>query len=265
MQRKYAHVIVVGIDGAGAFIRDAVTPAFDRIFADGAVTYGALASKPSISAECWGSMLHGVKPNIHRLTNSIVDAVHYDPNSEFPSVFRVIRENDPDACLASFCNWNPINFGIVDDAATRQGTAHDEELTDMICDCIKADQPEFLFVQFDSVDHMGHAHGYGSPEHLAQIDLCDGLAARIYAAAEEAGIMEDTLFILTADHGGFDHGHGGDTDEEKYVFFAATGKTVNKGARIELEVKDIPAIVAYALGVEGNPTWQAKLPEGMFA
>jgi phosphopentomutase len=77
--------------------------------------------------------------------------------------------------------------------------------------------------------------------------------------------MEDTLFILTADHGGFDHGHGGDTDEEKYVFFAATGKTVNKGARIELEVKDIPAIVAYALGVEGNPTWQAKLPEGMFA
>ena len=134
----------------------------------------------------------------------------------------------------------------------------------MICACIKEDQPEFLFVQFDSVDHMGHAHGYGGKEHLAQITLCDGLAAKIYAAAEEAGIMEDTLFILTADHGGFGHGHGGETDEEKYVFFAAVGKTVNKGAQISLEVKDIPAIVTYALGVADNTNWQAKLPEGLF-
>ena len=259
----YKHVILVGIDGAGNFYRNASAPMIRRLMAEGAGTDLCLTSLPSISAECWGSMLLGVYPDVHKLTNGIVSSTPYT-NTELPTVFTLIRKCHPDAKLASFCNWNPINFGIVDDAATRQGTAHDEELTDMICDCIKADQPEFLFVQFDSVDHMGHAHGYGSPEHLAQIDLCDGLAARIYAAAEEAGIMEDTLFILTADHGGFDHGHGGDTDEEKYVFFAATGKTVNKGAQISLEVKDIPAIVAYALGVEGNPTWQAKLPEGLF-
>ena len=69
MNGKYAHVIVVGIDGAGSFIRDARTPNFDRIFADGAVTYKALASNPSISAECWGSMLLGVGPEVHKLTN----------------------------------------------------------------------------------------------------------------------------------------------------------------------------------------------------
>ena len=261
---NYKHVILVGIDGAGNFYRNTTAPMIRRTMAEGAGTDMCLTSIPTISAECWGSMLLGVLPDVHGLNNTLISTTPYG-NTDIPSVFTLIRRAHPHAALASFCNWNPINFGIVDDAATRQGTAHDEELTDMICDCIKADQPEFLFVQFDSVDHMGHAHGYGSPEHLAQIDLCDGLAARIYAAAEEAGIMEDTLFILTADHGGFDHGHGGDTDEEKYVFFAATGKTVNKGARIELEVKDIPAIVAYALGVEGNPTWQAKLPEGMFA
>ena len=48
------------------------------------------------------------------------------------------------------------------------------------------------------------------------------------------------------------------------MFFAAVGKTVNKGAQISLEVKDIPAIVTYALGVQGSETWQAKLPEGLF-
>jgi len=36
---QYKHVIVVGIDGAGAFIKDADTPVFDRIFAQGAAAY----------------------------------------------------------------------------------------------------------------------------------------------------------------------------------------------------------------------------------
>lgn len=31
MIRKYSYVIVVGIDGAGSFIKDAVTPNFDRV------------------------------------------------------------------------------------------------------------------------------------------------------------------------------------------------------------------------------------------
>ena len=260
----YQHVILVGIDGAGNFYRSTEAPMIRRLMAEGAGTDMCLTSLPSISAECWGSMLLGVYPDVHGLTNGIISSTPYT-NTDIPSVFTLIRRCRPDARLASFCNWNPINFGILDDAATKQGTAHDEELTDMICECIKADKPDFLFVQFDSVDHMGHAHGYGSPEHLAQITLCDGMAAKIYAAAVEAGIIEDTLFILTADHGGFGHSHGGDTDEEKYVFFAAVGKTVSKGSRIDLEVKDIPAIVTRALGVKDGETWQAKLPEEMFA
>ena len=60
MSRKYSHVIVIGVDGAGAWFKDADTPNFDRIFAKGAVTYRALSSKPTISAECWGLMLIGV-------------------------------------------------------------------------------------------------------------------------------------------------------------------------------------------------------------
>ena len=32
----------------------------------------------------------------------------------------------------------------------------------------------------------------------------------------------------------------------------------------EIGAKDIPAIVTHALGVEGNPAWQAVVPEGLF-
>ena len=125
-------------------------------------------------------------------------------------------------------------------------------------------KPEFLFVQFDSIDGAGHTYGYGTEKYLAALETADAYVARIREAVEKAGIAEDTLFIATADHGGFDHGHGGVTDEEKYVFFAAVGKTVKPGATLDMRVRDIPAIVLHALGLPADPNWEAKLPEGMF-
>ena len=174
--KRYNHVIVIGIDGAGAFIKDADTPHFDRIFADGAVTYGALASNPTISAECWGSMLLGVGPEVHKLTNGIVSSTPYPTDSPFPSLFRRIREVMPDAELGSYCDWNPITFGIVENNQNvAHETARDTDLIPMICDYIRAKKPTFLFTQLDSVDGAGHGHGYGTEKHLQRIHEVDEL------------------------------------------------------------------------------------------
>ena len=32
MLRKYSHVVVIGVDGAGSWFKDADTPNFDKIF-----------------------------------------------------------------------------------------------------------------------------------------------------------------------------------------------------------------------------------------
>ena len=120
-------------------------------------------------------------------------------------------------------------------------------------------------MQFDSIDGAGHTYGYGTEKYLEALSGADEWVGAIRKAIEDAGIAEDTLYIVTADHGGHDHAHGGTTDGEKYVFFAVVGKTVVPGAKIDLEVKDIPAIVARALGVTGSPNWQAKLPAGIFS
>lgn len=275
MDRKYAHVIVVGIDGAGAFIKNAVTPNFDRIFTNGAITYGALASNPSISAECWGSMLLGVGPEVHNLTNGIVSSTPYPVDSPFPSLFRRIREVYPDAELGSYCNWNPITYGIVENnIGVSHDTADDEKLTPIICDYIRSQKPDFLFVQFDSVDGAGHKYGYGTPEHLRRIGEVDVLVNDIYYAAEDAGIVDDTLFIVIADHGGTNPGdgsgggHGGWTDGEKYVTFAATGRGVNKTEIKEMNIRDLAATVLYALGVDApdfdEAGWTSQIPEGIF-
>lgn len=276
MNGKYAHVIVVGIDGAGSFIRDARTPNFDRIFADGAVTYKALASNPSISAECWGSMLLGVGPEVHKLTNEIVSSTPYPVDSRFPSLFRRIREVSPEAVLGSYCDWNPITYGIVENnIGVSHDTANDDALTPIICEYIRSKKPDFLFMQFDSVDGAGHKYGYGTAEHLRRIGEVDVLVNDIYSAAEDAEIIDDTLFMVIADHGGTNPGngqgggHGGWTDGEKYVTFAAKGKEVNKTEIGEMNIRDLAAIVLYALGIDipdfDEAGWTSQIPDGIFA
>lgn len=272
--QNYKHVIVIGIDGAGAFIKDADTPHFDHIFQNGAVTYMALSSNPTISAECWGSMLIGVGPEVHKLTNAIVSSSPYPVDSAFPSLFRRIRSVMPDAELGSFCDWNPITYGIVENNQNvTHATARDTDLVPMICDYIQEKKPTFLFTQFDSVDGNGHDHGYGSEKHLQRIHEVDVFVNDVYESIRKAGILDDTLFLLIADHGGtpFDGsgaGHGGWTDAEKYVTFAAAGANVMHGDIAEMNIRDLSAIVLYALGID-TPSFDetgftSQVPCGIF-
>lgn len=262
----YKRVALIGVDGAGNFFRQAQTPNLDRIFENGAAAYDVYTSIPSISAECWGAMLHGVTPDLHRLTNGIASSVPYDPESLFPSVFRIIRENDPDCELASFCNWNPINYGIIENGlGVHKDTASDGPLCDKICDYLAEHDPKFLFVQFDEVDGAGHGHGYGTEKHLQQITITDGYIARIWEMYEKRGFADDTLFIVTADHGGFGHSHGGITEEEMRVMFALRGKTVEKGGVPEnMQIRDSASIVLHALGYKQSENWTSLVPTGVF-
>ena len=273
----YQHVIVVGVDGAGAFFQSADTPHFDRIFANGAQTFRALSEDPTISAECWGSMLTGVAPALHGRTNHILKREYYPFDSPFPTVFARLREAFPKAELGAFCEWEPLIHGLVEnglDAA--RCSASDEHLTKLIGSYIRDLLPTFLFIQIDCVDEAGHRFGYGSAEHIAQIETVDGMLGEIYSAVSDAGILGDTLFCVIADHGGTpllpgmeEATHGGLSDAEKFVTFAAAGKTVCPKAIPKMRIRDLAAIVLYALGVpapEYDPNgWTSEVPEGIFS
>ena len=256
----YAPNQIMSLNETGAFLW--------RILENGAVTYRELTSDPTISAQCWGSMLTGVTPLCHQLSNSLISVRPYPEDSQFPTVFRVIREAMPDAKLGSFCTWDPINVGIVDDGlGVEKGTASgDGELAVKICEYVKRESPTFLFVQFDDVDATGHSVGYGTEGHLASITLTDGFIGMVYRAYEDAGIADDTLFIFTADHGGIGTSHGGNSDAEKYVMLAAAGKNVAHGEIKDAECRDIASIVLMGLGLEDRQpsTWTARVPSGLF-
>ena len=264
----YKHVVILGVDGGGAFFQKTSTPNIDVIFDKGVVTYEWKAVYPTISAQNWGSMLHGVLPEFHRLTNSIVASMPYDPASPYPSIFRVVREAMPDAVLASFCNWDPVNIGIIEDGlgVHKWNGSDDPAVAEAVIDYLGKEKPTLLFVHFDSCDGAGHGSGYGSTQHLSAITAVDGLIGRIHQALKDRNMLDDTLLMVVNDHGGTPGGtHGGDTEAETTVFFGAVGKTVDRDTPIvDGDNRDIAAIAAYALGLECPETWTSRVPTGVF-
>ena len=265
-------VVLFGLDGAGTFFEKTPTPNIDRIFSGGAVCRRALTEIPTISAECWGSILHGVDCRRHGLTNWMTGRRAYPSDSPYPSVFRVIREHRPDALLASFCEWANVNTGIIEDGlGVYKVNAVGEELIRAAVDYIDSHDFTMLYFHFDIPDHEGHSHGYGSPEHLASITLADSWIGRITEAIDKRGLLEDAMLLVEPDHGGTppdERGtgcHGGDSDAEKYVsFFAAGGGICHTELRDMLTRDTAPAIL-HALGLPIPDTWNSRVPGGMFA
>lgn len=267
----YKHVFIIGIDGAGGFFDRADTPAFDRIFAKGAVSLTAEAETETVSAQNWGAILCGVSCFTHGITNGNVTQKKRSGDVEYPTVFSLARKAFPEAELASFVNWEPINFGIIENdiGVVKERRETDEAVTDAICDYFNnGGAPTLFFVQLDSVDGAGHGYGCDSAEYREQIHTVDGLLGRIYDAAAANGLMEDGLFMVVSDHGHTrEGGHGGSSKTEREVTVAVAGKTTVAGGALDAETRnrDVAAIALYALGIERPAQMTARLPANLFA
>lgn len=266
----YKYVVLIGVDGAGTFFKNADMPNLERIFADGARTYSMLSEAYPISAQNWTSMLHGVTFDLHGMTNELLkEGFTYPQDSDMPSVFRVMKEQDSDIKMASFTHWEYINTGIIEDGfdVYKYSVESDEELTDSICDYVSETAPNFLFVQYDEADGAGHDYGYETDIYYETLARIDGYIGQVYEAYDALGVLDETLFIVTSDHGGRADDHGTLTVEERSIMFAATGRTVEKnGEIVDMEIRDIAAVVLSALGFEApsSDKWTARVPSGLF-
>jgi predicted AlkP superfamily phosphohydrolase/phosphomutase len=77
-------VFIIGLDGAGSFVKAAHSPRIDAILQGGAYTYFAQTVFPTISAECWGALLHGVGPEKHGLNNDVADKDPFQRSRHIP-------------------------------------------------------------------------------------------------------------------------------------------------------------------------------------
>ncbi|MBD5147425.1 MAG: alkaline phosphatase family protein [Oscillibacter sp.] len=83
----------------------------------------------------------------------------------------------------------------------RQHPGCDQFIMDCAGDIIRQFQPDLLMIHPANVDDFRHRTGLFTPEVEEQVVLTDRWIGRLMAAAEEAGVGEETNFVLTSDHG----------------------------------------------------------------
>ena len=270
----YKSVVVIGIDGGGGLFNngDAVTPQFASFFsAQSAIGFNYTCETPSISAQNWGSYLHGVSPDKLEVTNLKISVERFT-DRKYPSVFQIIHNADPSRTLASVCAWSPINYGLIEttagvykDADLRFNGLHydDPVVRDRVCTYLDglAEKPALLFVHFDTADEDGHSYGYGSPQHRAALTNIQGYALDIFEKYDP----ETTLFIVVADHGGTEDGHHGkDSPEEMHIICAIRGKTVNPAGLTSFMPRDLVPIILRALNISIPSSIEGSVPENLF-
>jgi arylsulfatase A-like enzyme len=121
-------------------------------------------------------------------------------------------------------------------------------------------KPNLCFIHFPDPDTAGHKYGVTSPEKIQALESCDHALKMIKDSIAAAGLLNDSVVILTADHGSHDtnnaagktvgtHGTAATADVE--IPWVAWGKTVKPGFTVTAPVLtyDTAATALWLLGI----------------
>lgn len=222
---------------------------------------------PSSSAPNWASMFMGVGPELHGYTQwgsktpELPSRVILK-NGIFPTIFQIYRDAAPKAEIGVLYEWDGIKHLVDTLSLSHHAHARDYEknpdrLAEMAESYILEHKPALLAVCFDNPDHVGHAAGHDTPEYYATLTKLDAYVGRIVEAVRRAGMIDDTVFIVTSDHGGIGKGHGGITMQEMQTPFIISGKGIKRGGEFHESMMqyDVASTMAYILGLKQPQVW----------
>ena len=264
---KAKHVVLIGLDGWGAYsVNKAEMPNVKKLMEEGSYTLKKRSVLPSSSAVNWASMYMGAGPELHGYTEwgsqtPELPSRVVNKHGIFPTVFSLLRESDPKAEIGCICEWAGIRY-VVDTLAL----SYDKNITEKpqnpatakcAVEYIKRARPALVNIVFDEPDHVGHAEGHDTPAYYEKLKELDGYIGQIIQAVKDAGMLDETIFIVTADHGGIKKGHGGKTMEEMGTGFIIAGKGIKKGYEFQESMMqfDCASTIAYIFGLKQPQVW----------
>lgn len=273
---KAKHVVLIGLDGWGAYsMEKADMPTVGELMTNGSYTLKKRSVLPSSSAVNWASMYMGAGPELHGYTEwgsqtPELPSRVVDKNDIFPTIFGLLRQAYPEVEIGCIYEWDGIRY--VCDTLSLSYEKHvtespqNQSTAKCAIEYIKNKRPTFVNIVFDEPDHVGHADGHDTPAYYKKLNELDGYIGQIMQAIKEAGIWDETIIIVTADHGGIEKGHGGKTMQEMETAFIIAGKNVKKGYEFSESMMqfDCAATIAYIFGLEQPQVWIGRPMKQVF-
>lgn len=222
-------VLIIGIDGCRSdALTAANTPTLDSLINTGIYSPDALNDDITISGPGWSAILCGVWSPKHLVTGNNFSSNDY---ANYPPVFKYVEDYNSALHTVSICHWAPINDEIVQNYADiKINVSSDADGSSQAISYLNANDPDFMFLHFDDVDHAGHTYGFSPTvsQYISAIEDVDNYITPIMQAIRQRPnyASEDWLVVLSTDHGGVGFSHGGTTIEHERVFVIASGINV---------------------------------------
>lgn len=271
LQPAAKKVLLIGIDGVRPDVLAEVdTPNLDALIAGGAFTDEARTGYPSVSGPGWSSFLTGVWPEKHGVKDNDFQGKNYDA---FPDLFTRIETVRPELETWVAADWLPLvaedhNGPVISDAVDTKhvldgyalGWAEADGRTLLLAEAaLSGGDPDAMFVYLGNPDETSHESNSIGVEYREAIALADRHVGRLVAAVRSRPAFqdEDWLILVSTDHGRTSEGgHGGDTPEERTIFFLAAGPSVVPGRPAgDVYVVDVAVTALAHLGIDIDPGW----------
>jgi arylsulfatase A-like enzyme len=255
-------VLILSIDGLRPdAIALAPMPNLSALMQKSAYTLNAQTVYPSVTLVSHSSMLVGVCPSKHG-----VDWNDYTPANGYAIGTDIFD-------LAHAAGLQTVMYvgkeklrQITEPPSTDVFTfINDRDL--VVTSQLIANFPQdfrLLFVHFATTDDMGHEYGWLSPQQLSVVFRADEALGNILAELSARGLREETLIIITADHGGHETTHGSYRPEDMTIPWIAAGAGIEPGQlTTTVHTMDTAATAAFALGLpipvewDGVPIYEA--------
>ena len=271
LEERTPKVIVIGIDGVRPdVLAEVPTPNIDALATAGTFTARTRTTTPSVSGPSWSSMLTGVWPEKHGVTDNEFGGRHYD---EWPGFLTRLEQADPELETFAVVDWVPLmqleggSTAIGPEVDRRElldgyelGWAEaDTRATALAVEALTQSDPDALFVYLGNPDETSHQTGSIGVEYRDAIALSDQQIGRIVTAIRQRPTYpsENWLVIVSTDHGRrADGGHGGDSPVEMTTFIVVSGPAAAVGTVDgETFIVDVAVTALAHMGIELDPAW----------
>ena len=266
-------VLLIGIDGVRPdVLAEVPTPNLDALAEAGWFTDRALTTTPSVSGPSWSSMLTGVWPDKHGVTDNSFEGRDY---AAYPSFLARAEGIRPETATFTALDWMPlaelpgdpgpalpvgIDVREVFDGYDLGWDVADGEVAARAARHLGEADPDAMFVYLGNPDETSHRTGSIGSEYREAIALADRhVGMMVDAIRERPGYEhEDWLVLVSTDHGRrADGGHGGDSPEEMTIFILGSGPaTADWPAPGPANIVDVAAAALDHLGFEIDPAWE---------
>ncbi|GIV33978.1 MAG: hypothetical protein KatS3mg031_1513 [Chitinophagales bacterium] len=224
-------VLIIGIDGCRSdALLQANTPNIDTLLTNSLYSFDSWHVGITWSGPSWSSILTGVHWNKHGVTDNSFNGSNFNQYAPFPKLAKTLK---PNLKRVEVVEWGPLADDFYNDGWDEKiKVADGSTFPTADSAVIQLQDPDLdvLFVYFDKVDLTGHVSTFSpaNPLYINAIQDVDHAIGTVLSAlyARSTFASENWLILLVTDHGGRNFSHGGNSYEERRVWWIASGRDV---------------------------------------